>query len=469
MLCYVWSGKQTGLIVRRFFVVILVVFIAVSSHASDTSSLFNIGASSASRDYDWSSINRSVSPGYGDVVDTVLVEGNRHTKSFVITREMATKPGSPLSEDLLRRDYSYLKWMGFFSKVGFEIQKDGKGHCKLIVRVIERPDLFMKYPYPIVNYDFKKGVSYGVNWKIKNFRGVGEEIGASFLQRRDIEEWGSAYWTVPWFFANRIRFSFQMNFYKRIEFPQLIEYIREREYPTISIGIPLSRSLVKQIWLRSILAWERRVSMQRLEIDNSFRFYTQQFIRSGISAYYDSRDNGLSPWRGMLGMVGADVYATVRGVDQDYIFYYMKYDLFVPLSKRTTFMFALDGIVNEGRVPYYFKMGLGGSSDLRGYVNADLKGDTKFLQTFQLKTRLFGPIILRLPAIGEFDATLNAVAFIDNGALMDCVSDIVSSQYYTTGGIGLELLSPLRDRVRFELAGGEGGNLIFSVTSSSRF
>ena len=94
---------------------------------------------------------------------------------------------------------------------------------------------------------------------------------------------------------------------------------------------------------------------------------------------------------------------------------------------------------------FFFRMGLGGSSDLRGYINAALVGDVKFLQTIQAKRHLFGPWVFSIPKIGNVDVTLNAVAFVDNGALMDSVEDVFDSQCYTTGGFGLELLSPLQE------------------------
>jgi len=422
-----------------------------------------------SADPKWRRISMNIREECGNVIDSIRVEGNEHTKSFVITREMATRVGDRLDEEKLRRDYSFLKWMGFFSEVDFVVEDTRPGHCNLIVHVVERPNLFIKYPYPVVNYDFKKGVSYGFNWKVRNFRGVGEEVGASILRRRQIEEGGGVYWTIPWFLGRRLRLTSHLNGYRRIEEPIGVEYIKSRYYLYLSMGIPLTRSIMKQLWVSTRLSFERRVSRQKQWPYDELRYFSQDFLLYGFSIYYDSRDNTISPWRGTLFSLNVDRYTSVQGLAQSYVFYFLGFNKYFDLSEKTTLIFAFDAIVHEGDVPEFFKMGLGGSGDLRGFVNGDLVGDVKFLHTLQLKRHVFGPWVFSIPKVGSFDITMNAVAFIDNGALMKSVEEIVDSQCYTTFGVGFELLSPLQDKLRFEIAGGEGGNLIFIVSASRRF
>jgi len=450
---------------------VLIISLLVSSAASGTPKVSPalLSRGSLSVDFRWKQISEDLGDDYGKVIDSIIVRGNKATKSYVITREMATREGEELEREKLLRDYSYLKWMGIFSDVDFKVEDSGNNHCILIVNVVERPNLFMKYPYPVVNYDFKKGLSYGFNWKVKNFRGVGEEIGFSVLKRREIEEGAGLYWIMPWFVGKRIRFSTSINAYRRVEKPIGIEYIKSRYYTQFSFGLPLSRSLMRQLWLGMRLSIEERESVQRERDDLELKCYKQDFLLTGFSIYYDSRDNYVSPWRGTLISFDADFYNSFRGLRQSYTFYSFKHDLFVPVTRGISIISAFDLHVRDGDVAEFFRMGLGGSTDLRGYVNGNLEGDTKLLHTFQVKAHVFGPVIIPLPKIGKFDVTVSAVAFVDNGLLARHFDDIPDSQVYTTGGVGIELLSPLQDRIRFEVATGENGTAVFMVSSHSRF
>ena len=87
----------------------------------------------------------------------------------------------------------------------------------------------------------------------------------------------------------------------------------------------------------------------------------------------------------------------------------------------------------------------------------------------QLRRHLYGPRVFNIPWVGKFDLALNGVAFLDSGALMDCVSEISDSKFEFTGGLGVEILSPIQDIVRVELAGDGEGFIAFYFTSGVRF
>ncbi len=96
----------------------------------------------------------------GCTIDTIVVEGCERTRPSAITREMVSKPGTKLDEKSLRRDVSYLRGLGYFASVRISAEQTGMESCRLIVSIKDRPRLFMLYPYPVVNYDFEKGISY---------------------------------------------------------------------------------------------------------------------------------------------------------------------------------------------------------------------------------------------------------------------------------------------------------------------
>jgi len=433
---------------------------------------FASGSLSASDvEAEWHRMAERLRPYYGHIVDTIVVSGNERTRRRTIVREMATKRGTPLVEELVRRDASYLRGMGFFSDVEISATPTSSGRCRVDVSVVERPGLFMKYPYPVVNYDFEDGISYGLRWRIKNFRGMGEELRIHALKRRDKEHGASVSWRVPWFMGRRLQLNSSLFTYRRLKEPETDDFIKERNGISAYFGFPLSSSLVRQLWLGTTLSVEERSSRLTCLRDGewSSELYRQNLLATGLELIYDSRDNRISAWRGVYSRLRAVRFTSFHGFEQSYIFYFAANYLYIPVGSLGTLIVALEGDVREGDLPSFFEMGIGGTYDLRGFPENDRKGRAKVQGTLQLRRSIYGPRVFDLPYIGHFDLAMNAIVFIDNAGLMDCISEISDSRYETTGGVGIEVLSPIQDMVRIELAGDREGNPAFYISSGTRF
>lgn len=416
-------------------------------------------------------MSERLEPFFGLIVDTIVVSGNERTRRQTIVREMATKQGAVLEADLIRRDASYLRGMGFFSDVDISAVRAAPGRCRVDVSIVERPGLFMKYPYPVVNYDFEDGVSYGLRWRIKNFRGMGEELRIHALKRRNQEHGGSVSWRVPWFTGRRLQMSSSLFIYRRLEEPESDDFIKERNGLSVYFGLPLSSSLVRQLWLGTTLSIEGRNSRLTCSRDGSLTsdLYRQNLLATGLELIYDSRDNRVSAWSGIYSRLRAVRFTSIHGLEQSYIFYFAAGYFYIPAGPLGTLILALEGDVREGDLPTFFEMGLGGTYDLRGYSENDRKGKAKVLGTVQIRRHIYGPRIFDIPYIGNFDLALNATFFIDNAALMDCISEFPESRYHTTAGVGIEVISPIQDMIRLEVGGDAEGNVAFYISSGTRF
>ena len=429
-------------------------------------------SSALSTETSWETEREQLEPFYGCTIDTIVISGNTHTKAVTILREMATKEGRGLDEALIRRDAAHLRGLGYFSEVRVSAEDMGGGRCRLLVAISERPGLFMRVPYPVVNYDFKDGISYGLSWKIKNFRGNGEDVSLSALARRDQDQGAGLSWNIPWFTGRRILFRFDLLGYRRLKEPEYDDFIKEQSIGNLTLGIPVSRSLVRQLWLKTSLSFERRYS--RLTLPNMHdgsvgQFCRQDFVSFGSEIVYDSRSALLSPFDGMLHQFRVRRSASVSGLDQKYVVYGSTNCFYLPIGVNRSFIIALEGNVREGDIPTFYEMGIGGVRDLRGFSDSDLRGTAKVVGTVQYRQQLFGPVILRIPRIGKFDFTMNGVLFLDNGALARSILDIPKSILYTTGGLGIEVISPFRDLLRLEVASDGTGKPAFYMTAGSDF
>ena len=429
------------------------------------------GSTAADADGPWRKIGERLQPHFGEIIDSIIVRGNTHTERITIVREMATRQGEPLEERLIKRDISVIRGMGYFSDVDISIERVSTGRCRITVYIVERPGLFMRYPYPIVNYDFEKGVSYGVRWRIKNFRGLGEEFRIIALKRREKEHGGDIAWRVPWLMGKRLQMNLNLFTYRRLEEPEADDYIKERVGAAAYFGIPLSSSLLRQLWLGTTFSIEGRDSRLTCTRNGytTSELYRQNLLAFGLELIYDSRDNRISPWSGFYSRFRTVRFTSIYGLDQQYIFYYTAHNYYLPVSSLGTLIFSIQGDVREGDLPSFFEMGIGGAGDLRGYPDNDRRGRAKVLGAVQLRRHLYGPRVFEIPWVGMFDIAFNGVAFLDTGALMDCISEMTDSRYDVTGGFGIEVISPIQDIVRFELAGDGEGYLALYFSSGVRF
>lgn len=416
-------------------------------------------------------IEERLGPFLDSIIDTIIVTGNRYTHRKTIIREMATRQGERLDRDLIFRDDSYLRGLGFFSQVEITAEQADEGKCLVRVLVEERPGLFMKYPFPMINYRIDEGVSYGFRWRIRNFRGVGEEILMTYEERSGKERGGGATWYAPWVGGMRLRLYVNLFGYYRLEKPEIDDYIKQRSGGRVGIGIPLTSNMVRQIWFRPEFSVESRYSRMSIpgNINAPAGIFFRQFLMSyGAGLTVDSRDNNIAPMRGQLTSLKINRYITAHGHDQQYTFYRFISNHYFPLPRIGTIILASSADNRDGDLPSFFWMKLGGKNDLRGYGD-DMQGRSKLINSIQWRKKIYGPRLYRIPWVGAFDLAVNAVAFIDNGALMESFDELSNARFHTSGGFGLEVLSPVQDLIRIEAAFSEGNAPTYYVTSNSRF
>jgi len=424
------------------------------------------------RSSDPSEIVEAVRPFSGCIVDTITVTGNEHTNRKTIVREMATRQGERLNEAFVLRDSSYLRGMGYFSVVEIAVRPSAGGRCAVDVRVEERPGLFMKYPFPTVDYSIDLGVTYGFRWRVKNFRGAGEDLLLTYKGRPEKERYGGVTWSAPWLWDFRLRAGLSLFSYYRMDQPELGDFIKESYGAKAAVGFPLTRSLIRQLWLTPELAVEERVS--RMTLPGNITgpegiFFRQLLMSYGFLVFYDSRDNLVAPFRGVYTGFELLRYFSIHGENQQYTFYDFTGNVYVPFDKYGTLIMGISVDDREGDLPSFYRMKLGGKTDLRGFSNNDVSGLFKVTESLQWRKRIYGPELFKLPLIGKFDFAVNAVTFVDNGTVVENLPDLDTARFYSSCGFGFEVISPIQNIMRIEAAFSQGSAPSFYVTSRTRF
>jgi hypothetical protein len=91
------------------------------------------------------------------------------------------------------------------------------------------------------------------------------------------------------------------------------------------------------------------------------------------------------------------------------------------------------------------------------------------LTTIQWRRNVFGPHAWDIPLIGKFDVALNTIAFVDNGALMSSLDKAPGTRFHSTAGFGIEIISPIQDLVRLEVAFSPDGVPSYYMATGNRF
>jgi outer membrane protein assembly factor BamA len=417
-------------------------------------------------------IDKRMQPMKGCIIDTIIVTGNRYTNRITIIREMATTRGEELDEDLIYRDDTYLRGLGFFSSVNITAENTEVGECQVIVQVDERPGLFMKYPWPVVDYDLDSGIRYGFRWRIRNFRGAGEDLLMSFKERPEKERGGGISWSAPWVGDFRLKLNINAFSYFRIEKPEVDDFIKESNGAMVSVGLPLTRSLIHQLWFVPEIMIEERISRLTLPeniSDPEGIFFRQSYLAYGFSLIYDSRDNVIAPMDGIYSYINMKHYDAIHGHDQNYTFYNFIMNLYQPVGSAGSVIASLSAVDREGELPSFYRMRLGGKSDLRGFHSDSINGLYKVTATLQLRKRIYGPIVWNVPFVGRFDLAINGVAFVDHGSLVEDFGDLPEGKFYRSAGFGFEIMSPVQNMIRLEAAFAEDNSPDFYITSHRRF
>jgi outer membrane protein assembly factor BamA len=268
-----------------------------------------------------------------------------------------------------------------------------------------------------------------------------------------------------------MRLSFQAFTHQKMSVPEKADFVKERHGGGVAMGFPLTSSLLRQVWIMPNIMVENRHS--RLGIDeapNQDGTYVRQLLLvTGLTLTYDSRDNRLSPFSGAFAGVSARRYSSVDGMKQQFSLMSLTTAFYLPVRNFGSLIFAFSGDNRDGELPWFYQMGMGGMNDLRGFPESDARGTTRLLTTIQWRKNVYGPNAFDIPVIGKFDVALNTVAFVDNGSLMNSLDMVPESRFYSTAGFGVEILSPIQDLIRLEVAFSQYGDPTYYVATRNRF
>ncbi len=343
---------------------------------------------------------------YPFIVDSILITGNEKTEEFIILREINFSVGDTLTNTQAFYNRERVYSLGIFNHVNLIPTIEDSTRI-LIIQVEES-----WYLYPIPFLDAREGdlkrLTYGVFFRLKNFRGRNEDLTLSVGMGYDPSFYVGYY--NPNTIGNENIFISARVGYTDVSNRSVIA---EKLY---------GKSFSQKIISSSISVGKRFGLFNRFYLLTGYNYIETPFYISGINASsdridnlielgvvfdYDSRDLVQFPTNGIY----SSFSYVQKGLGLDHINYgvigidYREYrELFDRLISK--WRFASRFTVGDG-VPYYDYSRLDGWQKIRGHNNARYEGNDYY----------FGSIEFYYPIIKELKIDLTFLPIIPDALL----------------------------------------------------
>ncbi len=390
-------------------------------------------------------------------IDRVIVIGNVRTKKWIILRELEFRPGETVSKKNLNLARKRIENLYLFNRVRFVFLKDDKETVLKIV-VTERWYIF---PIPILNFNehsFSK-ISYGGGLVHYNFRGRAEKL--FFLG------WAG--------FNPGLEFSYRNNWFgggKRYFASFSLHSIRMSNHTTHFADLTfLSRNV--------FLGFGRRFGIYRFV---GFRTKIDQVIPSNplaairasgkdlwweasVFLKYDNRDLHEYPADGQLAeasLARAWLNQT-KQITRSFSFDVRMYRSIssIILAGRTA------GTFKSGSIPAYGHVFIGYGERIRGHFFEAYEGKNRFLASVALRLPVipkhYYNLSKNIPSLKDLEFAVYGTLFGNTGIVFSQKHDIQPRHFQSGFGVGLNVLLPYSNILRFEYAWNENlqGQFIF--------
>jgi len=390
-------------------------------------------------------------------IDGIIVVGNARTKTPIILRELEFRPGDTVSKRNLNLAKKRIENLYLFNRVKFVFLKDGRETVLKIV-VTERWYIF---PIPVLNFNehsFSK-VSYGGGLVHYNFRGRAEKLfflgwagfnpGLKFSYRNDWFGGERRYFASFFFHSVRItnhttRFTdltslsrnVSLRFGRRFGIYRFVGFRTKIEQVTPSNPQAAIRSSGKDLW------WQ-----------------------AGIFLKYDNRDLHEYPSSGRLAEVSLtpawlnQTNRTTRSFSYDIRMYRSIHSII--LAGRTT------GAFRSGSVPVYGHVFIGYGERIRGHFFEAYEGENRFLASAALRfpviPKRYYSLSKNTPSLKDLEFAVYGTLFGDTGIVFTQRREVGMRHFQSGFGVGLNILLPYSNILRFEYAWNETlhGQFIF--------
>lgn len=388
------------------------------------------------------------------------------TRPYIVTREMALKPGKVFNRNQVQQDLQRIFRLGLFEDVQVSLNPgEDPRQVNVIVNVRERNSGSIAAG---AGFSSASGLFGTVSYQQQNLGGNNQKIGAE-LQLGQRELLFDARFTDPWIGGDPYRTSYTVNFFRRRSISLIFDggdpeiRLPNEDRPRIlrlgggvTFNRPLSKNpLTDPEWVASLGVQYQRVSILDRDGDispvdergNDLSFSGEgkdDLVLVQLGLVRDRRNNPLQTTKGSLLRFGLEQSVPI-GLGNVFLTRFRgSYSYYIPV-KFTNFTpglqalaFNVQGGTILGDLPPYEAFALGGTNSVRGYDEGDLGAGRTYLQaTAEYRFPVF--------------SIIGAALFVDFGTDFGTGADVPGDPAGIRGkpgtgfgyGLGVRVQSPL--------------------------
>jgi outer membrane protein insertion porin family len=385
----------------------------------------------------------------GVTVHRVFWTGNNVTRDHVIARELATREGEPFRVKALLADYVRLENLGVFAKIEIAtaLVEDG---VEVEFRLVEMPSYI---PYLAFRYTEENGWSVGPALSSVNLFGrVITLSGRALFGGTTTLLMDFAY---PWITGNHVSLTARAAYLTRQD------EVRDFEETSWELMPWIGKFLGKHGRVAGALGWfQMNSDKDGITLSENHR---DDLFRLGLRLGYDTRDSWRVPGRGWQNEVELLRTGGILGGDGDFFTFTADIRRYQPVWDQTLALVLLTSLQTGeagSDVPSYMQYTMGGANTIRGYdfleLGRQIFGKNQLIGTLEYQYMVVPLRHLKIFR-WSFSAGLQAAAFADVGTAWDTSEQFTASRFRAGYGLGLRLIIPQTEMVRFDVGFSEAG------------
>lgn len=296
-------------------------------------------------------------------VESISLDGNETTRDYVILRELKTKPGSVLNEEVLKKDLRRVFNLGFFSEVSPNFEPgSSKDKVVLQLKIKETRSSTINFGG---GYGEREGWFGFVDLSINNLMGTAQGLLIRGQSGQQVSTYQFKYFN-PWFLPDKLGDHAALTFRRWLTIGRdIILTTQDGIYNgfDISIGKPL-KDYYNVTWTLG----SENVSPY---LTSTFEAYRSDTLGLGLS--YDTRDFWLNPREGRFytldlkqGWKYASATTTFFKIGSDLNHYY-------PMFSNQVLALHAGAGTGFGDVPVGEVYWAGGANTVRGYYPSEAR------------------------------------------------------------------------------------------------
>ena len=135
-----------------------------------------------------------------EVVDQIVIEGNKKTRDEIIKQEMLLRVGDELNEQAIENSRQAIMDLGLFGRVEFSREQDGD-ITRLVVTVKEKKHDW--YILPKLDRNADGDITLGMNLRANNFKGLNQSVKLTLAYKKFDDATTDELYGVSWKFPIR--------------------------------------------------------------------------------------------------------------------------------------------------------------------------------------------------------------------------------------------------------------------------